>query len=208
MVPQLEREPLPSDVHVNSTPTLPPSFQQTSTPLPPTPSGGHLAGEGFDLSTLVPSAENAENLRNKILAVLRSLRPSRSLDLDDLTQDIWLNAWINHTPITIQHIRHRLINRLRSTAIYNHKLEEAKVVYATDSTDRALVREKINQVIRHAQLLPGEQQLLFCVFHLDLPYSKIAERLHWTESRVESTLHAVLSKLQRSGRVISSEGDR
>lgn len=158
------------------------------------------------LKQFLPTSENASELREKILSTLLSLRPLPSLDLDSLAQDIFLEAWTRHLPVTTQFIRHRYFNRTRDSKLYRLHVERSAItphlpLSSLDYlTSQQAERSTLETVISLASLSHEEFLLLYYIYFRSLRYEDAASQLRHTHSWVKETLVVVLEKLRRAGR--------
>lgn len=210
--------------HQKSPPQLSPSslLQSLPEPLPQIKlktSNEHFGGgernQVFDLRSLIPTTSNTPGLWRKIYAILTKLRAHKvpHLDVESLTQDIFLEAWTQSTPVTYQFIYHRFLNSITKRATYSSHIEtfadlrRNEIDYSHDSWEGLdepdmshELSTKISRLISLADLTPSDYQVLYFVYYQDQALVEVAKNLNRTVSSVTRQLETVVDKLKRVGR--------
>lgn len=159
---------------------------------------------------MIPTPTNSASLRSKIISCLRKLHASRSLDLESLAHDIWLEAFTNSTPLTYTFIRHRYINRWTSERL-RKRHEDSTSPPPPSTTTTALsitlsdASERLSHLMPLAKLSPQEERVLFLTFWWSKSQVEIALDLTYSPDKVSSLLSSALDKLRRAGRILDAQ---
>ena len=137
-----------------------------------------------------------------ILSTLRTYRGTRGLDIEGLSQDIFLEAWNNHTPVTKRFIYHRFLNAIRHRNVCDVALEKCQnssscVYYTSDTSDDTATRIELTSILSKVELSPSDISLLFQLYYKQLSLSDYAKQIGLPEATVHERHFNLLEKLRR-----------
>ncbi len=219
----------------NESPSSPPQQLQISSPSPqnneqllspPLVSPGDTTQKVLPdyLRPFVPTFQNAQNMRNKIIGLLVSFKAFRhpQIDIESLAHDIFLEAWDQEEgrrrPITAKFVQDRLHNALRNNALYRRRSEEATKVKERQWVEKpsdqvvydaqAAAVYSLGKIFLVAQLISNEVEVVFDTYFAQETQEQQAKKrrrsLHLTKK-----LHwSAMEKLKRAGRIVQSEQAR
>lgn len=135
------------------------------------------------------------------------MRPSNSIDLDSLTQEIFIEAWQSQTPVTALFIKHRLINAYHTSKAYQSAIERS-VSDPPQPSESDSSKSLLNRIMILAELEPLEMQIVVLIFMQSHTYDQVQQKMKWSESKFRTVLSSAMQKLKTAGRIVELEENR